>query len=386
MQNIKQISKLKIRGSIGETGSVAFAPYQARDIYTYYKDTRYDGNLGAYLLGMGNENLKWQNTLSREVGLEATFLNRFDVNLSYYNNKTENMVLPVTTPPSLGFGSITANLGGMNNKGYEANVRAVIVKSNGLNLSVNASALRNSNKILSISSALKAFNNQGDNRANYPSENAYKIASQTLLVRYEEGASSSAIYAVKSLGIDPISGQEYFLTKAGTPTLVWDAADKVIVGDTEPKLRGVMGVNASWKGFYVNLTFAYQYKGQVYNQTLVDKVENSNKFRNVDRRVLYDTWAKPGDEVNFKANLTTRLTSAYTFASSRFVQDYSFLRLGSASAQYEVPKNTIKKIGLQSLRFSFTTSDLFFLSTVQRERGLEYPFARSFSLGLRTNF
>ena len=147
-----------------------------------------------------------------------------------------------------------------------------------------------------------------------------------------------------------------------------------------------MGMNASWKGFFVNLTFAYQYDGQVYNQTLVDKVENSNKFKNVDRRVLYETWQKPGDEVNFKANLTTRLTSSYTYASSRFVQDYSFLRLGSASVQYEVPKKIIKKVHMESLRLSLTTSDLFLLSTVQRERGLDYPFARSFSLGLRTNF
>ncbi|WP_442587683.1 SusC/RagA family TonB-linked outer membrane protein [Pedobacter sp. AW31-3R] len=385
MQHIKQISKLKIRASMGETGSVSFAPYQAKDIYTYYKGIRYDGNLGAYLLAMGNENLRWQNTLNREVGFETTFLDRFDFNASYYNNKTQHMVLPVTTPPSMGFESITANLGQMSNRGFEASMRAVVLKSKDLNVSFNVSALRNTNKILAISSALKAFNDNADNRANYSSDADYKKASHTLLVRYEEGASSTAIYAVRSLGIDPMTGQELFLTKAGVPTLVWNADDKVIVGDTQPKLRGTMGINAAYKGFYMNLTFAYQLKGQVYNQTLVDKVENSNKFQNVDKRVLYDTWQKPGDEVNFKANLTTRLTSTYTYASSRFVQDYSYLNLGSASFQYEIPKQTVKKMGLETLRLSLTTSDLFFLSTVQRERGLDYPFARSFSIGLRTN-
>lgn len=386
MRKNKIFNKLKLRATYGETGSVSFSAYQAKDMYSYYKDIRYDGAIAAYLMAMGNNNLRWQNTINREVGIEASIFNRADISLSYYDNKTKNMVLPVTTPPSMGFESITANLGQMSNKGYEANIRVLLIKKKDLNISVYATAYHNKNRILSISSALSAYNNDIDNRANYSSDAAYKQASHKLLVRYNEGQSTTAIYAVRSLGIDPMTGQEFFLTKDGAPTLTWSAADKVVVGDTEPIARGTIGTSTGWKGLYLNLTFSYQYKGQVYNQTLVDKVENSNKFGNVDKRVLYDTWQAPGDEAYLKANLTTRLTSTYTYASSRFVQDYSYLNLSAASLQYEVPQKYLPHIGLKSLRISINMSDVFQLSTVQRERGLNYPYAHSYSFGLRTNF
>lgn len=183
-----------------------------------------------------------------------------------------------------------------------------------------------------------------------------------------------------------MTGEEYFLTRDGKPTKEWNANDKVVVGDTEPTLRGTFGANVSWKGLYLNVTFSYQFGGQAYNQTLVDKVENSNKYKNVDKRVLTETWQKPGDVVRYKANMTQYLTQSYTYASSRFVQDLNTLQLASLSLQYELPKHWINHLRMQSLRLSFNTSDLLYFSTVKRERGTSYPYARSFTVGLRANF
>ena len=177
-----------------------------------------------------------------------------------------------------------------------------------------------------------------------------------------------------------------YLTKEGKPTWIWNALDKIVVGDTEPKIRGTFGVNVGWKGLYMNATFAYQYGGEAYNQTVVDKVENSNKYQNVDKRVLTETWQKPGDVVKYKANVTSRLVQYFTYASSRFVQDLNYLQFSSFSLQYEMPKNWISCLRMESLRFSFNMSDLFYWSTVKRERGTSYPFARSFTVGLRANF
>ena len=126
--------------------------------------------------------------------------------------------------------------------------------------------------------------------------------------------------------------------------------------------------------------------GQAYNQTLVDKVENSNNYKNVDRRVLTETWQKPGDVTRYKANVTSRYSNYYTYASSRFVQDLDILQLSSLSLQYELPKSWIRSLRMESLRLSFNTSDLMYLSTVKRERGTSYPYQRSFTFGLRANF
>ena len=376
----------RLRATYGEVGSVNFSPYQAKDIYSYTTNDRYDGNIGALLQGLGNRNLKWQTTKSTEFGMQLGLFQLFDLQASYYNRLTKDMVLPVTTPPSVGFGSYTENLGEMRNRGWEVSLRAFVIKKPQLNVSLFASASHNSNKIMKISTALESFNKSTNSRESGLSDYEWGQMTHRLLTRYEEGQSTTAIYAVRSLGIDPMTGNEVFLTKEGHPTLTWNANDKVVVGDAEPDVRGNFGANVGWKGLYFNLTFQYQFGGQAYNQTLVDKVENSNKYKNVDKRVLTDTWQKPGDETSFKANLTTRLVQYYTYASSRFVQDYNLLQLAAMSLQYELPKKWISPLSLESVRLSFNTSDLGYWSTVKRERGTSYPYSRTFTFGLRVNF
>ena len=379
IKKLNVVDVLRLRATYGEVGSVNFSPYQAKDVYQYTTTNRYDGFIGATLQALGNRNLKWQTTKSTELGIQLGMFHLFDLQASYYNRNTEDMVLPVTTPPSVGFGSYTANLGEMRNRGWELGLRAFIIRKPQLNVSLFANASHNSNKILKISSALESFNKSTNNASSI--QETHK-----LLTRYEEGQSTTAIYAVRSLGIDPMTGEELFLTKDGHPTKEWNADDKVVVGDTEPDLRGTFGANVGWKGLYFNLTFRYQFGGQAYNQTLVDKVENSNKYQNVDKRVLTETWQKPGDETRYKANLTTRLVQYYTYASSRFVQDFDLLQLASMSVQYELPKKWVTPLSFESVRLSFNTSDLGYWSTVKRERGTSYPFSRTFTFGLRVNF
>lgn len=386
IQKLKFINLLRLRATYGEVGSVNFSPYQAKDMYSYTTSSRYDGNIGVLLQGLGNTHLKWQNTKTTELGLTVGLWNRVDITASWYNRNTKDMVLPVTTPPSMGFSSITENLGQMENKGYELNARVYVIKKPQFNVTLFGTASHNSNKIKAISSALESFNERGKDRSSYTSDAAYVQASHTFLTRYEEGQSTTAIYAVRSLGIDPMTGTEIFLTKDGHPTTTWSADDEVVVGDTQPDLTGTFGANVGWKGLYFNLTFQYQCGGQAYNSTLVDKVENSNKYQNVDKRVLTDTWQKPGDEAQYKANLTTRLVQYYTYASSRFVQDYDLLQLASLSVQYDLPKKWLSPLRLESVRLSFNTSDLGYWSTVKRERGTSYPYSRTFTFGLRVNF
>ena len=110
------------------------------------------------------------------------------------------------------------------------------------------------------------------------------------LVQFKEGQSTTAIYAVRSLGINPMNGKELFYDLNGNLTYDWSAANKVVCGDTEPKVSGSFGANADWKGFNLNVSFLYQLGGQVYNQTLVDRVEDADLSRNVDERVLKGRW------------------------------------------------------------------------------------------------
>ncbi|MDE5422862.1 SusC/RagA family TonB-linked outer membrane protein [Ancylomarina sp. DW003] len=381
LKNSELISLLRIKGTTGETGSVNFSAYQAKDIVQYYTDSKYLSGLGTYLKGLGNDRLKWQTTETMDLGLElGLFDNRLSMTVNYYEKTTTDMITPITTPPSLGFSSYLENLGEMENTGFEFALRAQLIKKQDFNWNVHVSGSQNRSRIVSIGNSLKSYNELGDSDLD-------EVASHSFLVRFEEGKSNSAIWAVKSLGIDPATGKELFLTKEGLATFNWNPKDKIVVGDIEPDLRGTFGTNVSYKAFNLGLAFAYEFGGQIYNTTLVDKVENSPKEFNVDRRVLEETWKNPGDVVKYKTNYDSRgIQVANTPSSSRFVQDQNLVRLSSINMNYNIPNKICEKLKTESMRLSFNMNDVFYWSTVQRERGFSYPFARSFSIGLRANF
>lgn len=92
----------------------------------------------------------------------------------------------------------------------------------------------------------------------------------------------NTIFAVKSLGIDPSNGKEIFLDRNGDITYEWDAKDKVACGVDEPKVWGNLNTMFRWKNLSLNAVFGYRCGGQIYNSTLVSKVENTNPLNNAD--------------------------------------------------------------------------------------------------------
>ena len=192
------------------------------------------------------------------------------------------------------------------------------------------------------------------------------------LPQYEEGASLTSIWAVRSLGIDPTTGKEIFLNRDGSIADKWNAAQEVVVGNTEPKCSGAFGLNLSYKNWTLFASFLYEWGGQEYNQTLVNNVENADLVnKNVDLRVLTDRWKKPGDIAQFKDIKDRGMT---TLPTSRFVQDKALVRLNSLNVSYDFNRDWIKKhLRMNLLRLEASTSDLINWSSIKQERGLSYP-------------
>lgn len=200
---------------------------------------------------------------------------------------------------------------------------------------------------------------------------------------FKEGESINTIYAVKSKGIDPSNGREIYIKADGTETYTWDPKDKTAVGINLPKYQGNLNTSVRFKGVTLNAVFSYRFGGQMYNHTLVNKVENIYPYDNADKRVLYDRWKKPGDKAFFKS-VADRTT---TNATSRFVMDENTLDLRTVSLGYEFPIEWIKKnIGLEYLSLTGYTEDLFYISTIKQERGLSYPYSKKFSLSVTARF
>ena len=238
--------------------------------------------------------------------------------------------------------------------------------------SVTAKIAYNRNKITKLSKALKQQTEEA-NRQNVEMVN--------LLY---EGHSTTSIYAVPSLGIDPSCGEEIFLDKDNLRTYTWNANSRRLVGDTEPKYRGNISSLFSWKDFTLNMSFAYHWGGQQYNSTIRDRVEvsRSQVFYNVDKRVYTERWAKPGDVVPYK-----KIGDLPSLWSSRFVQDDNMFSLQSVNLSYRWHNDWVRKhMRMQSIVFTANMNDVFYISTIKRERGTTYPFARQLSFDISFMF
>lgn len=382
MRNRDWLNLFKLRASYGLTGNQNFNPYQAKATYKFYDDVIYDNLTGAYLMALANDKLKWQQTADLNVGFDLQLFKQLNVRLDVYRQKTQDALLALTLPTSTGFSSYMENLGNVENTGFDAAMNWRFYQNGSNFVSLNASVGHNKNKVVKISDALKAYNDKveedamgtdSDTRTNLP------------VIRYAEGQSMTAIWAVRSLGIDPATGEELFLKKDGvTTTYEYDADDKVIAGDSNPKYHGNFGLSGEYKGFGISCSFSYRLGGDYYNQTLANRVENVDIAGNVDRRVLHDTWQQPGDVATFR-KVTWRPTT--TYPTTRFVERNNELQFASFSCYYDFKyAGWLSKCKLERLRLSFYMNDLFRVSTVKTERGLDYPYARNFSFSLSATF
>ena len=378
------LTLLKLRTNYGETGKVNFPAYAASTTYQAQLDNWYSSGYGVFLMALGNKNLTWEKTKSLDFGVEFELFNGIlFVDASWYKKTTQDLISDVTIPLSSGFSSYKENLGEVENKGIEINLRGDIYKDKDIAASVFANLSRNKGKIKKISNSLKDYNNKVNDYYNSTSTNDEDLMKP--LLKYEEGQTLTAIWGVQSLGIDPATGQDMLQKRDGSITYNYSPEDQIVLGDEEPDARGSFGLNLSYKGFSLFTSFMYEFGGQSYNQTLVSKVENVDlAIYNADKRVLTDRWNKAGDHAKFKS---IKDHSNTTKPVSRFVQDNNWLKLSSLTLGYDFQRHSwMKKIHLNTLRVEFNMNDIMHISSIKKERGLSYPFANTMGFTVKVGF
>lgn len=366
------LNYLKLRYSVGNPGNANLSAKMANSIYTYYTQYPNMFGLAALISSWGNSGLKWQRTNEHNVGVDIEmFHNRLRLSTDFFIKKTDPLLLSIDFPPSTGITQVPMNIGAMKNIGTTFTGSYIIIRKQDMNWTVNANLRHIRTTYYNIGDLLEKYNEKG--RTN-----------QTL-TRYYDGASNTALYAVRSAGIDPMTGNEIFIRKDGSYTFKWDSADEVICGDSTPDVEGSFGTSFYWKGFSVNAIFSYRYGGQAFLSTLFNKVENISDVQvkyNQDKRALYDRWQKPGDIAKFKRIDDTSTTNM----SSRFIADDNTLELSTVSVGYETTAGKwLQSIGASSFNIRIYGNNLFRLSTIKEERGIDYPFSRriSASVGIR---
>lgn len=369
-ENLAWINFFKIRGSIGNPGNQSFDSGKTLITYRFPQGIDSYFGLGALPDQIGNPDLKWQITQDKNIGLDLTVLNRrVSVNLDYYHKVTNPLLIALNVPFSSGTQRYFTNAGEQISKGFIFSTVFHILRNTDRRLmwSVRANGRTQTARIGGIGNRLDKFNLSGRG---------------TNTTRYYDGADPDDIWVVRSVGIDPSNGKELFLTKNGDFTYDFTYEDEVIGGNARPALEGVIGSSVTWKNFTLNLNFRYQMGADVFNSAVRDKVENVDMRTNLDRRALYERWNTPGDIRYFKNIRDVNSTPL----SSRFVQRDNVFALESVYMEYQFRGGWIRHLGLGNMKVFASMRDVFRLSTIYAERGIDYPFARVIDTGLSFNF
>lgn len=369
------MDRIKFRYSYGVTGSLNFSAYQALTTYAYDQDALYTNITGMTLKGLGNPNLKWQNTQQHNWGLD---INAFDQRIgfvfNYYRKTTENLIGEASLPYSNGYTTYTENFGTVRNIGYDAQVSLNVIRNNYKQFSwfVGFGAYHNENILVELSEAIKEANEQWETQ-NYSGGTLYQ---------YREGESMDELYVLKSPGVDPLTGEVlYEDPETGNVSSYVGTMRKVAVGSSLPRVNGRVSSSLRYKGFMLDLVFSVRLGAKKLNNSLMS-VENAYVRYNVGERVLDTRWQQPGDITAFKSIAS----EDNTFPNDRFVFTERTLTLSNVNLSYQFPQKMLEGLHINQMNLSASIADVFYLSNIKMERGTDYPYAIRPTLNLSVTF
>lgn len=384
MQEYTWINSLRLRANIGYSGNQNLGNFTSVSTYGYQSAVSNYFGQGFDLISLGSPNLEWSKTLNSSYGMDFSFFNnRIGGSVEYFRKLTDPLSVGAegTLPSSVAMNSnYVINIGTLTTEGWNLNLRysPVYNLEKRIIWTIAASATRNKSTYNGFSNRLQSLN---------------KLEQEAKgLARYYDGYSPDDIWAVESLGIDPATGLELFRKKDGTVSYVYDPADVARVGNLRPKLEGIVSNTVTYKDFTLGISARYRIGGYVFNSALYDKVENAggniNSLAllvvrpNLDKRALYSRWQKPGDVAEF----TAISSSTVSPMSSRYVQKDSHLIGESVSFGWRTSAGWVRRLNLQTIGVNLIMNDIFRIETVQTERGLQYPFARTASMSINISF
>lgn len=370
---------LKVRFSVGNPGNQNFSAYKAYTTYVYNTGLQNLFGMGANVSAFGNPDLEWQKTMDYNLGADiALFNSRLKINADVYYKNTDPLLVTTSLATSTGRDSYITNLGAQQTKGVSVSTVVTLMNKSEkqLNWTVSVNGRHQKQEYNKIGKSLDLMNEE---------------LKKTTLQRYRDGGSPTDIWAVRSAGIDPMTGNELFIKKDGRYTFDYDNNDEVVVGNTEAKLEGVIGTNLYYRGFSVSVYLRYRLGADYFNTELYNRIENIS-YRgftdyNQDRRALYDRWQKAGDQAKYRKISSIVLGNETYPMTDRYVQKENTLTGESISVAYDFgAQKWLKAVRLQNMTLRANMNDIFRCSTIRAERGTDYPFARTVSFSVNMTF
>jgi TonB-linked SusC/RagA family outer membrane protein len=381
------ITNLKLRASYGSVGNRPNSLYPHYALYSL--TSGYNENPGALISQIANPDLSWEKTFTTGLGLDISFLRRFNLSLDYYNKDTSDLLYQVPLPGVIGVTSIWKNVGAVNNKGFEAALNVEIINNEDWMWSVDANIGVNKNKVTDLyGTKQQIIVGDGSGIAG----SAFKLLTP--------GKDVDTWYLPEWAGVDPATGApQWFATNATgerVKTFKYAEAAKssIAMGAYTPKFFGGFSTNLNYKNFDLAAVFTYSVGGEIYNyaRTEFDSDGAYNDRNQMNLHSGWNRWEKPGDIATHpKASYGNNSES--NLASSRFLETGTYLKMRSLSLGYNLD---VKHLNISNLRLFVSAENLF---TISHFSGVDpeippydgkitgvatsvYPQTRKFVLGL----
>jgi TonB-linked SusC/RagA family outer membrane protein len=447
MRGTGWINDLKLRASFGEAGNNRIAPYQFQTMFT--TGTQYGLNnqlVTAYAAPtFPNSELKWETTISRNLGIDATlFNNRLGFTVDLYSNSTRDLLVNTSIPTSTGYIRQLQNVGSTTNRGVELQLNGTLMQQQGFTWTANFNISFNKNRISSLGTNKSFTVNSGWAGTNNPDDYIVQV-----------GQPVGAMYGLKTDGYYKTSDFTYnpatriytpgkgMINNAGitssTPMpgaikyasvdgdTVIGATDRTVIGYAQPKFFGGLGQQFTWKGFDLSIFINFQYGNKVYNYNKLEFTSGytiganllgnmADRWHTVDKNgMVYEGLNSSGQVVGASPDSLNALNkgakvwlplvgaSATTFMPQSYaVEDASFIRINNITLGYSLPTAVTRKLKIQRLRIYGTVNNVAVITgysgydpevNTRRDTPMTagvdyaaYPRSRSFIAGVNVTF
>ncbi|MBZ9628241.1 SusC/RagA family TonB-linked outer membrane protein [Psychroflexus sp. CAK1W] len=381
MSEVGFVDALKLRGSYGVTGNANIGLNQYQSLFSFNGDY---GGQGAQSVGtFGNSDLTWETSKTLDVGLDfVLFKGALSGSFAYFDRSSEDLLLNVPLSLTTGFSSQVRNIGALNNKGFEVDLSAFIVRSADLNISLSGNISTVENEINKL--PLKP--------------NGEERTITTTTTRIESGHPVNAWYMPTWAGVNPETGlEEYYVNGVdGETTTNFNEAEAVFQGDNAvPTITAGLNFHIDYKGFFLDVQGYYAGGHKIYEgwHRYTNTTNGFPIFAFQGLTSLLDRWQEPGD-----ISRNGKFTSSFTpwQRHSKYLYEADFLRLRSVNFGYDF-KSKFKDIGIDGLRLfvrgnnlaTWVKDDNLAYDPEQDlggETGLETPPIKSVSFGLTLKF
>lgn len=391
---------LKLRLSVGQTGSTNVADFAYKQYFVY--GNPYGGQSSIILnTNLPNRNIGWEKTSEVNVGFDfSLFEDRLYGSLDWYYRYTDGALAPAPYIQESGMISYSSNIIDMSNRGVEFSIGADVVRTKDFNWSTMLNISRNRSRIESLNGALIDTYMQDYFVVGEPMGVTqghvvdHIIQDQAEIDALNEKAKEQ--YGRNYMNYTGVG--DYLMKDLDGNGIFEDTYDKTVIANPEPNFFGGWQNTFSYKNWSLSMLMQFSQGGEALYNDLMVEVQMSNAGKSVSRELYNNFWTPDNRDARY-ARMADGLYNYNSSVNDRYVFSTSYLRLKNITLSYELPRTVAERLHIGSASIYAVATNLF---TVTDWPGIDpesvgtgttmgtnydsYPLSKSFSVGVKLSF